>query len=249
MRSIIMFLLLTATSFSQIDAKVLVAFSGLKSPIVVGDMILGEQIGDIQPIPVGYVTVTTKASTVEFSASDIARKEVAFILASDTLVEDTRTLTYLITTPGDTWVEAMCVDFDKKIFSKYKANISIAAPKPPTPPEPPTPPTPPTPDVPPDSYGNIGQRVAEWTKGNPNNKIIGQIYLDASVSLKEDLALTINQVTNNLITKLRASPSYVNYDKFKEGLTADANARGPMTRGVLADYWRCIALGFGVKQQ
>jgi hypothetical protein len=241
MRSLILALLLVSTSYAQMDAKVLVAFSGIKTPIIVGDMILGEQIGDIKPVHVGYVTVTTKAANVEFSASDIARKEASYLLASDLLVDGVRTLTYLITTPGDIWVEATCIDFDQKIFNRYKANISITAPKPPEPP------IPPTPDVPADPFNNIGQRVAEWTKGNPNNKAIGQLYLDASNSLKDNLSLTINQASANLITNLRASPQYTNYEKFKEGLNADAASRPGMTRGVLIDYWKCIALGFGVK--
>lgn len=241
--SILLLLALPLTSLAQIDSKVLSGYKGIKNPQLIGDIVVGEVEGEITPVTVAVITVTTKASNIEFSASDINRRESSWFSLPEVTDGEQRTVRYVVTTPGENWIEALCIDFDKKVFNKYKTTVTIGKPKPPTPPDPPKP------DVPPDVFNNIGQKVAEWTKGLPDTKLVGKVYLDASKDLRTNPSLTINQAANNLVTKLLAIPSYVSvYNIFKTNVNADVASRGTMTKGVLADYWKCIALGLGVAE-
>ncbi len=249
MRSILSLILLLGISsslFGQIESKVVTGLTGLKNIQTIGDIVIGDKESDIKEISLGLVTVKTKASIVEFDASDEQRKPVNFILNSEfrNETDNSRVLTYSVTTQGTVYVEVLCVDFDQKIYNKYRQVINIGPPKPPTPPEPPTPPTP---DIPSDVFDNLGQRVAIWTAGQPVNQAVGKVYLEAALELQNNLTTTIDQVTANMLAKVRSIPEYASYTKFKEELNKDRLSRGAMSRGTTVAYWKCIALGLGVK--
>jgi hypothetical protein len=145
----------------------------------------------------------------------------------------------------------VCIDFPKNIYTDEEIDFQIGpAPAPEPDPDVP-PPVPPTPDVPPDVYDNIGQRVAQWTKGLPANAAIGAIYLKHAKLLRGgDLNSTITEQGAKLKAELNATPGYTQYTTFATNLNADLSQRWaarPLGKGELADYWTFIALGLGVK--
>lgn len=123
---------------------------GIESFQQVGDVVLVDADAKIKTAPVAIVRASTEASNVSFEASDINRIPVDFV------VIDPKTI--LVSTPGKTWVDCNCIDFDKQIYARTTVVVEIGESPPDPGPEPgPGPSPPPNPDGP---FDGLAARVA-----------------------------------------------------------------------------------------
>lgn len=209
---------------------------------------IGQPIEGLTGKPCVLVSVQTEAKNVSIKVSNIKREPVEYITVSRTM--------FLIATPGKQWVDIVEFDADKNIFSWDTVVVTVSDdpfnPDPPDPdpdpdPEPdPDPPEPP--DVPEDPFDNIGRRVAEWSNGLPANEEVGKVFKKWSAKALNDPSLTTDDLTSGLQEDLNAiseKPQYV--EPVFSKINADTAERWPMSKGVLSDYWKYVALGFGVE--
>lgn len=245
MRSFCLWLILTATAFCQtLDVQPGHVISGLKNARPVGDYIVVDKDSAPKLEAVAIVKVRSEANNVIVKVSNKERNTVPVAKIDD--------LTYLVVGNGKLWVRAVCIDFAKNIYTDEEAIVELGSTPEPVPPPGPNPPNPPgpSPDVPSDPFDNIGQRVAQWTKGLPANREIGSIYLRNAVNLRTNPGVSINEVSSALTSDLVKVASYSQYATFSSNLNEDLKKRwnnAPMSRGILADYWQAIALGLGVQ--
>lgn len=237
MRALVAFLLLCSVCFGQVTVTTPQALSGLTDVRQVGDMLLvGE---DSKPVlqSIGLIQVATEASNVIVKVTDSERNTVP--------VAKVDAKTYTVTQSGKLWVRTVCIDFAKNIYTDEESAFTVGPP--PLPPPPPPPPPPPIPDVPADAFDNIGQRVAVWSKGMTANAAVGACYAKWAKELRTNPAITINDASAAMSSELRSIPNYAQYNSVTTQINADLAKRWPVAKGVLADYWTCIALGLGVK--
>ena len=242
MRGLILWLLLTGLGFAQMDVQPGYVVSGLNGSKLVGDYIVVEKDSLPKLESVAVIKVRTEATNIIVKATNKDRNTIPVAKVDDT--------TYVVIGSGKLWVRCVCIDFAKNIYQDDEAVIELGAPAPePVPPKPDVPT--PTPDnVPSDAFDNIGQRVAQWTKGLPSNKEVGQVYQKYASLLKSSPAATVNDASSMLTGELVKVPQYQAYATFSSNVNEDLKRRwtnSPMSKGVLADYWLAIALGLGVK--
>lgn len=226
---------LASTTLAQItlDVRAGRAVTKLVEPVLFGETVIhfGEQE---QTVPAAFITLGSKYkyNLVRAYKSTGGRGTLEKL-------DDTH---WVLRGEGTYEVEATGIDpgIDEKIVT-----VTLG-PKPPEPGPDPKPPGP-TPDVPADAFGNIGQRVATWTKELAGRDKIGAVYLNSAKSLRTDPSQTINSVTASMSQQLVGIQEYLTYKQFTLQLNADINSRWPLTRGVYADYLTCVALGLGVK--
>lgn len=191
-------------------------------------------------ISVGHIIVNTELpiELLQITVTNEKREAVPYSTIPGTPPS------FVVTTPGRIWFQVIGVDFDKKLFVYSQTDFLIGPPPPPLPPPtPPTPPGPPKPDVLPDAFDDIGQRVAVWAFGLPNRDMVAAAYRAGAKLLRDDPSQTVNSVSGYLATQLKAVPQYESYSSYAKNLNADLSSRWPLTKGVLATYYDCIAAG------
>lgn len=234
---------------AQTTVTTSMAITGLEGVQQIGDYLIVDGKSKPKFEPVGLIDVKTDAANVIVKASDAQRR----MLPTTKVGEHT----YLIAAQGQVWVRVVCIDFAKNIYTDEETEFLIGpAPAPPGPVPPgPTPPgpTPPSPDVPTDAFDNLGQRVAQWTAGLPNNQQLGSIYLKYANMLRgpEGVNLTVTEAAAKLKAEISALPGYTSqYATFTQNLNADLTKRwstAPFSKGMLGDYWAAVAAGLGAK--
>ena len=121
---------LAAVALAQLDVSVstATALTGVKSPRIVGDLVLIDPASIVSTANVGIIDVKTEAAIVEVNVEDSQRNQIATQKLDDA---------WLIAEQGKFWITVTAVDFDKKIYSHKQIVVTIGeAPPPPTPPEP-----------------------------------------------------------------------------------------------------------------
>lgn len=242
----LMFAALALPCFAQqaftIEKRVVV--SGLEKPEVVEDLVL--VAGEAKPVvkQAALVELKEKAGSTVVRASKQDRSP----LQVSKLVEGR----FLVVGDGKIWVRVTNVDFQNQRFIDEEIVFDLG----PVSPEPGPGPNPgpgpgPGPDpgpVPPDPYGNIGQRVATWTAGQPSNAEVGGVYTKYSGLLITQPLSSINELTAAMVVELNAIPNYAsNYGTLRTNVNADIVQRWPMTRFELSNYYKAIAAGLGVR--
>ncbi len=237
-------ILLSLTSLAQaqvLEVNKQTALLNLKGVTALGDIVLVTDASNLAISEVAKVKVNSDASSILVEASD-SNRDVLQVVTHDLN-------NYTVVGTGKIWISVLCLDFDKKIFFKEMKTIELGKVIPPTPPEPPKPPVP---DVPTDSFDNIGQRVAAWSKGKPSNLELSKAFFKVSGNLKsaepEQLRLTITEQVNSLNQELKSIAGYSSYQEFIDGYNLDLQKRWPMTRGVLSDYFKAVSVGFNPAQ-
>lgn len=152
---------------------------------------------------------------------------------------------FVITQSGTFFGFVTGIDFEKKIsVDEDIPEFTVGPPLPPPPPPPP-----PQPDVPADRFDNIGQRVALWSSGLQDRVAVGSIYKTVAQRLLEE-AITTGEAAGFI--KLQRTALVGNdpaWNQVIEKINADSNSRGVRDRLTLSEYWKCIAIGFGVPQE
>ncbi|WP_372897346.1 hypothetical protein [Stieleria sp.] len=156
---------------------------------------------------------------------------------------------YRAYTTAEAWVTLFCTDFANQ--KQQLVDIVINEDVEPEPePDDPDPPTPAPDNVPEDDFGNIGQRVAKWSAGVANRIDYAIAYEAAATRLRSSPSDTVDDVGEKLVADLQAVASFEKYlPAVGVKLNEDIKGRWPLSRGVLADYYTAIAVGFrgGVK--
>ena len=121
---------------------------------------------------------------------------------------------------------------------------------PPQPPPKPDDPVVPVPVVPPDQFDNIGQRVAKMSVGLPKAREVGAIYLKYAVELESNQAMDVTKAISSAsaerLTLLGGDAP--KYNDVTAMLNTDLQGRWKtMSKGLLAEWMRCIAIGYGAK--
>jgi hypothetical protein len=233
MRSILIALLLAVNCFSQTvtPTKVNVT-SGYTNPKVVGPYVLH---GDFSaPVTKQGVLLTIETST----ASQKLFELFAVQAGTDTPVElqSLADGSYLLVGEGR---YSLTATFENPVVNK-RFSVELGPPKPP--------PEPPKPDVvvPPDSFNNIGQRVAGWAKGLPKTLEVAKLYNTLSIDLKENEKLTINQAIDKMVAarkQLLKPEELAAYQPLIDKLNEDLKSRWPLMALVASDYFAAIATG------
>lgn len=194
-----MFLSLVAcTSHAQIEASVSKSqqITGIKSPLLLGDRLLAEEVGPITTSPVALILVASP-SEIRVDASNINREEVKLAKLDEGL--------YLLDSPGKTWVEIKeYVEFElngvkRKFLSDSKTIVvELGAPGPGPGPNPPPGPSPAACTAKTNSnFENLAKRCCEWVSAvdasvRGKRVALAAIYKDASEQLADGRLLTIN---------------------------------------------------------
>ena len=103
--------------------------------------------------------------------------------------------------------------------------------------------------VAPDGFDNLGQRIAQWSAGLPKRNEVGAIYAKYANKLAKQPSFQILEAFTGAQTDRVAllgadAPKYAD---IVAKINADIVARGPMGKGVVIDYFRAMARGFGAK--
>uniref|UniRef100_UPI0035699054 hypothetical protein n=1 Tax=Stieleria sp. TaxID=2795976 RepID=UPI0035699054 len=158
---------------------------------------------------------------------------------------------YRAYTTSEAWVTLFCTDFENQ--KQQLVDIVInedVTPEPEPEPDDPDPPGPEPDNVPADDFENIGQRVAKWSAGIANRADYAIAYEAAATRLRSSPSDTVDDVGKKLVADLQAVASFDKYlPAVGAKLNEDIQGRWPLSRGVLADYYTAIAVGFrgGVK--
>lgn len=127
--------------------------------------------------------------------------------------------------------------------------LELGEPDPEPDPDNPDPPGP-DPDVPDDEFDNIGQRVAEWSKGLPKRTEVGALYLSVATELAAGEIVSINDASKKLVEGTREILSTEEVDKWKPfaaELQKDLNDRWPLQRQLYVEYIKAVAKGLGAQ--
>lgn len=244
-------LFLASGAFAQIDlsyAKVKTV-SGVTNPQIVDGMLF---VGD-ESVPIlstgAVVRCKSKFKFVEIEIfrgdEEVEPKLLREVVAKiDDTTNETATA-WLVTGEGS--YRAIARGYDPTLgMAKQRLTFVLGKPVPPVPP---TPPPDPIPDVPSDAFDNLGQRVAKWSAGLPKRLEVGNVYAKYSVELGTNPRLEIVPAFTAIGKERLAvlGEDGPKYNDVTSKINADLSARGPMGKGVLADYLAAIARGYGVK--
>lgn len=107
----------------------------------------------------------------------------------------------------------------------------------------------PNPNVPADGFDNIGQRIAQWSVGLPKRVEVGAVYAKYARQLATDQSFQIVQAFNSASADRVAllGADLPAYNDIVQKINADVEKRWPMGKGVVIDYFRAIARGYGAK--
>lgn len=246
---VLVLLALCQSVVAQTTISTPLAITGLQEVRKVGDVLLVGEKSQPKLEPVLLIEVSTLARLrTSVTVYDSSNNVVPIKLVSDPALSDKKTVpkdqplyfAYTVNQSGRFRVRTLCVDFESDIYDEFEDSFVVGPP--PAPPKPPEPPKPPVPD---DAFGNIGQRVATWSAGLPSNAAMAAAYNTAAKQLKTDPSQTIDSVTASLSTALRAVAQFEAYAPVTSQINADLQSRWPLSRGVLADYFAAVSVGFG----
>ena len=241
MRTLLSFLLLSSSCLAQLDFSIPTevtktqAIVGLQEPKIAGDMVITKSAKNVKIKDISLLDIKSEAAIINVKASDVKRNPVEVSKLSRTQ--------FAVVNDVDVWVQVTAIDFDKKIFVDETKVLKATNPTPTPQPDVPTPT--PTPVVPNDQFDNMGQKVAELSKGLADNRVISKLYSDLAKELRSTPAMTVTEANTKLKNGLIAIPNFeTNYGKVRDFLNTDITKRWPMSKGVLADYWEAISKGF-----
>lgn len=247
MRTILLYLMLVTTALGQGSVTTQTKTVVEAQTIKLGNYLVVPSTFKAEPFNLGYIQIDTNIpynKLEEISITSIVNGKTLPVPFMELNIT-TPPYELLVTQVGLLHIEVFGIDFDNKLFIHRKVDYELIPLVPPIPPVPPAPSVP----VPVDVFDNIGQRVAEWTKGLPNTKLIGDVYLQAAIDIKKP-SETVTTAAAALRAKLVSMPEYsTNFVTFSKNINADLNLRWTATssKGVLSDYWKCVALGLGSK--
>lgn len=233
-----MFAMLNLSAIAQLEVAVtkVDVLVGTPNARVINSFILFDTEGS-KPVftPAALIDVKTQAKFVKIRARKSLFETTVAIKVSE--------YQYMVLGTGKYAIEVTTFDPEQGIEEQ---TVSVELGTSPQPEPEPTPTPTPTPNpVPDDQFNNIGKKCVDWSKGLPKRKELGSVYREASKLLTESPITTINDATLFVAdgkNKLLGSDA-VKYNVFFDNLNADLRSRWPLSRGDLAAYMLCVAVG------
>lgn len=238
--SLLMFAMLNLSAIAQLEVKVtkIAVLTGATNARAINSFILFDtENSKPQFVPAALIDVETKAKFVKVKARKSLFETTVAIKVSE--------YQYMILGTGMYAIEVTTFDTELGIDEKTVSVELGFSPSPSPEPEPEPTPTPTPNPVPDDQFNNIGKKVVDWSKGLPKRKELGAVYREAAKLLTESPLTTINDATLFIAdskNKLLGSDA-VKYNVFFENLNADLRTRWPLSKGDLAVYMLCVAVG------
>ena len=243
-------LLIAECSAQSMSFTKIVVATGFTNPKVVDGYLL---YGDTsQPVFNKTGAIVTIERPKDSKLFDLAAEQIPtldlgdLVKMDETADADKVTTNYLLVGEGS--YRLVAYFSDPPAVKRLK--IDLGPPKPPPKPDPEPLPKPdvPTPaPVPSDSFGNIGQRVADWATGMPKKPEVAGLYKACADRLESDPGATVNSAIDRMVAdrnKLLTIEEQTQYNaKVIGNINADMKARWPMQQLVLASYFRAIAAG------
>lgn len=260
MRFVLMLLMLSGSVFSQVTPTVRVeSYAEFTSPPrVVGNRIYYATESKKTEGQMGFVTLKGEADALQVDAERTVL-EGSNVVTHYAEVEQIGRKEFAITGKGTyvvkvTWFKQF-VDLSggESYFKSNKlAPFSITLGMPDTPDKPDVPDVP-APDVPPDvptdGFDNLGQRVAKWSVGLPKRLEVGEVYKKYAIRLATDQSFEIVPAFT-MAGKDRLAllgDDGPKYNDITNKINAEKDKRTPMGKGVVIDFLKALARGYGVK--
>jgi hypothetical protein len=212
----------------------------LVNPKVYEEAVLVDSVNSTDSIPAIVLNLDTDSKSIDIdvwdeddSAAVIRLGEKQFALGG---LGEVR---FLILTVGD----------DFKIKKKHLL-VQFPDPKPNPNPQPDPQPDPtPTPTPGPDDkklpadFDEIAKRVQGWSKGLSKTKEVANNYRQYAALLRKPQG-TINSISEAMVAARNTIlGDSAPWKPVLEPMNADLQTRWPLSKGVLADYWECVAAG------
>lgn len=235
-----MFAMLNLSAIAQLEVAVtkVDVLVGAPNARVINSFILFDTEGS-KPVftPAALIDVKTQAKFIKIRARKSLFETTVAIKVSE--------YQYMVLGTGKYAIEVTTFDPELGIEEQTVSVELGTSPQPEPEPEPEPTPTPTPNPVPDDQFNNVGKKCVDWSKGLPKRKELGSVYREASKLLTESPITTINDATLFVAdskNKLLGSDA-VKYNVFFENLNADLRSRWPLSRGDLAMYMLCVAVG------
>ena len=247
MRFILMLLMLSGSAFAQLSVTSRIeSYSEYKAaPRVVGNRVYYATDSKVTEGQMGFVVVNGPADSVRVKAKRLRIVDNRIVTERAT-VEKIGAREFAITGEGTYTVEVTGFSkSDVEDYPEFEITLGTIPPKPePLPPGPE-----PAPNVPPDSFDNLGQRVAQWSVGLPKRVEVGSIYAKYAKQLGSDQKLTISQAFENASQERLAvlGADGPKYNDIVIKINAEVSKRIPMGKGVVIDFFNALARGYGAK--
>lgn len=240
--SLLLFAMLNLSAIAQLEvrvSKVAVLTEAINARTINTYIVFDSEDSRPKFVPGALIDIDTKAKFVKVRA----RKS----LFESTVAVKISEYQYLVLGSGKYAIEVTTFDPELGI-DEQSINVELGfspSPEPEPTPEPEPEPTPTPNPVPDDQFNNLGKKTQNWSKGLPKRKELAAVYRDAAKLLTESPITTINDATLMIAdskNKLLGSEA-VKYNVFFENLNADLRSRWPLSRGDLAAYMTCVAVG------
>lgn len=214
----------------------------LVNPKVFDEAVLVDSINSTDSIPAIVINLDTTAKTIDVAAwEDDETAAVITLGAKQFALGGLGEVRFLIITVGDDYV-----------VKKKQLTVQFPEPKPnPNPqPDPKPDPTPnpdpvPNPDtkILPKDFDEIAKRVQGWSKGLPKTKEVANNYRAYAALLRKPQG-TVNSISEAMVSARNTLlGDSAPWSPLIASVSTDLQTRWPVSKGVLADYWDCIAAG------
>lgn len=249
-----MLLIIPSTALGQItDVKKaeVRALMNIKDPVVVKDangqsLVLLDKDAKVVDSKVLIVSPVTAQKNV----SVIAWTSAGFLSVTDVVSAEGQPREFIISGDLKGKVFALVTAFDPGLYQRTIDHDFAPPPKPD--PDKPDNPDPPKPDPTlPTEFDKIAERVKGWSVGLPKKSEVAAIYRKYGAKLTDGNSglATINTISAEMVAERNTllgadGPAYVS---LITNLNTDLAARWPLSKGVLALYWNCIAAGLEAK--
>ena len=250
MRSLMVLMLLSSMSLGQLTvASRIESYVEFKTPPrVVGNRVYYATDSKATEGQMAFVVVTGPADMVRVKAKRmtiVANR----IVTERAGVEKIGPREFAITGDGTYTVEVTGFSkTDVEDYPEFEITLGKLPPKPEPDPLPPEP-QPDDASIPSDGFDNIGRRIAQWSAGLPKRAEVGAVYLKYANKLSTDPSFQIVQAFTSAsadrLSLLGADGP--KYNDIVQKINLDVASRGPMGKGVVIDYFKAIARGYGVK--
>jgi hypothetical protein len=210
-----------------------------------GTFILAEGDATVTKRPAALIALTTDCKFWDVTARRTWSESGELVEIART--DETQEL-ILTGEPGEYLVEAIAFDAERGI-ARASAVVRLGE----VTPEP-VPPGPPAPDSLPVDFDRLASRVNGWAAGVPRRKEYAAIYRSYSDRIANDPTLTVAGANNLMSVDLQALTRMLpESDRPKvrslfESINQDLQGRWPLSKGVLAVYWSCVASGLEAGQ-
>jgi hypothetical protein len=212
---------------------------------LLGDLILADGSASVTKRPAALVVIATDCKFWDVTARRTWSESGELVEVSR---GDGSQELVLTGEPGEYLVEVIAFDAERGI-ARRSAVVRLGEPEPE-----PVPPGPPAPDSLPVDFDRLASRVNGWAAGVPRRKEYAAIHRAYADRIANDPTLTVAGAGNLMamdiqaLTKMLPESDRPKVRSLFESINQDLQGRWPLSKGVLAVYWSCVASGLEAGQ-